>query len=177
MFANRILTQAGTRLYEAIVMQARQPVFYQRDGVADDVDGRWDIIVLHACLVFLRLSGGDRKHTDLAQAVWDAMMLDWDANLREMGVGDLSVGKRIKVMGRAAQGRLRAYDEALKGEGDALTQNLSQALARNVYRARREPTSALVAYVIQLRDHLAKQSLASLMSAKAPFKELVRRGA
>ncbi|MEQ8964625.1 MAG: ubiquinol-cytochrome C chaperone family protein [Azospirillaceae bacterium] len=123
---------AAPELYTALVERARAPDFYRTLGVPDTVDGRFDLIVLHAHLLFRRLRGGGEAAERLSQAVFDYMMSDMDRNLREMGVGDLGVGKRIKAMARAYYGRARAYDAALD---DPAPGALAGALARNLLPA------------------------------------------
>jgi cytochrome b pre-mRNA-processing protein 3 len=112
------------------VAAARQPWFYQALGVPDTLDGRFDLVGLHAFLVIRRLSALPPPGPDLAQAVFDAMFSDMDINLREMGVSDLAVGKRVRAMWEAFHGRAAAYEAAL-ADGDLA---LAEALARNVWR-------------------------------------------
>ena len=88
----------ATLLYAKLVAQARQPEFYARCGVPDTVDGRFDLISLHLFLVLHRLKRDRPESADLAQAVFDLMFHDMDQSLREMGAGDLGVGRRVKVM-------------------------------------------------------------------------------
>jgi cytochrome b pre-mRNA-processing protein 3 len=114
-------------IYGMIVTQAREPLFYRDLGVPDTVDGRFDLLVLHLWMVLRRLrelEGG----TDLAQALFDHFCEDMDANLREMGVGDLAVPKRMQAFGEAFYGRAAAYDLALTDDSDAL----AEALSRNI---------------------------------------------
>lgn len=120
-------------LYAAIVAQSRQAAFYQHLGVPDSLDGRFDMIVLHAYLVLRRLRTMGPAGEPLSQALFDLIFADMDANLREIGVGDLSVGKRIKAMAQAFFGRVAAYDAALDGSDGAA---LEAALRRNLYGTR-----------------------------------------
>ena len=130
--------EIASRLYGVIVARARSPVFYARLGVADSVDGRFDMISLHCFLVLHRLK--ETKGTGkLAQALFDFMFADMDRSLREMGVGDLSVGKRVKAMVAAFYGRVSAYQEGLESEPEALC----EALARNLYRSSPPPPADL----------------------------------
>ena len=103
--------QAERKLYEAIVAAARHPVFYARWGVADTIDGRFDMIILHAFAVLERMKG---EAPEFRQRLVDEMFSDMDRSLREMGVGDLSVGKRIRVMAEVFYGRISAYESAFK---------------------------------------------------------------
>jgi cytochrome b pre-mRNA-processing protein 3 len=114
-------------IYGMIVTQAREPLFYRDLGVPDTVNGRFDLLVLHLWLVLHRLrqmTGG----VDLGQALFDRFCEDMDANLREMGVGDLAVPKRMQAFGEAFYGRAAAYDLASTEGREAL----AQALGRNI---------------------------------------------
>lgn len=118
------------RLYAMVVAQARQTAFYEAGGVPDTMEGRFDMIVLHLCLVLRRLRGEDGAATRAGQALFNAFCADMDGNLREMGVGDLAVPKRMKKFGEAFYGRAAAYDAALDAQGDT---PLREALVRNVF--------------------------------------------
>jgi cytochrome b pre-mRNA-processing protein 3 len=123
-------TSRGTikAIYGMIVAQAREPVFYQALNVPDTVNGRFDMVVLHLWLVLRRLRGGVDGGAMLAQALFDHFCSDMDANLREMGVGDLTVPKRMQKFGEAFYGRTAAYDAAFAEGREAM----ARALARNV---------------------------------------------
>ncbi|WP_376094096.1 ubiquinol-cytochrome C chaperone family protein [Roseomonas sp. CCTCC AB2023176] len=124
--------RAGFALYTAAVEAARDPALYGPEAVPDTLDGRFDLIALHVALLVRRLRGDpDPRGPALAQAVFDAMFADMDMSLREMGVGDMSVGKRVKNMWEAWHGRARAYETALEA-GDRFA--LEEALSRNVWR-------------------------------------------
>jgi cytochrome b pre-mRNA-processing protein 3 len=114
-------------IYGMIVTQAREPLFYRDLGVPDTVNGRFDLVVLHLWMVLRRLKpieGG----TSFAQRLFDRFCDDMDANLREMGVGDLTVPKRMQAFGEAFYGRAAAYDLALTDGREPL----AQALCRNI---------------------------------------------
>jgi cytochrome b pre-mRNA-processing protein 3 len=140
-------------LYGAAVAAAREARFYLPPpggfGVPDTLDGRFDMIGLHAFLLIrhLRRAGQDA----LAQAVFDAMFSDMDRNLREMGVGDLSVSKRVRAMWEAFHGRAAVYDTALDAD-DA--DGLAAALARNVWRGAEPPAGspARLAGLVRAQD-------------------------
>jgi len=118
-------------IYGMIVTQAREPVFYRKLGVPDTVDGRFDLLVLHMWMVLQRLRTTE-EGMEPAQALFDRFCEDMDDNLREMGVGDLAVPRRMQAFGEAFYGRSHAYDLAL-GQGlDAL----AQAIAKNIFNGR-----------------------------------------
>ena len=114
-------------IYGMIVTQAREPAFYQVYGVPDTVDGRFDMVLLHLWMVLRWLRSGPDKA--LPQALFDHFCSDMDANLREMGVGDLSDPKRMQAFGEAFYGRSAAYDQAL----DEGLESLARALDKNIY--------------------------------------------
>jgi cytochrome b pre-mRNA-processing protein 3 len=97
--------RAGFALYGVAVAAARERYLYEALGVPDTLDGRFDLISLYAFLLIHRLRGLPDPGAALAQAVFDAMFSDMDMNLRELGVGDLSVGKRVRAMWEAFHGR------------------------------------------------------------------------
>jgi cytochrome b pre-mRNA-processing protein 3 len=136
--------------------------------VPDTLDGRFDLVGLHAALVIRRVRrDADPRAAALAQAVFDAMFADMDINLREMGVSDLAVGKRVRRMWEAFHGRAQAYEAALEaGDGTAL----AAALLRNVWRL--EPgEGAPAAAARRLADHA--MHAAALLDAQ-PFAALVK---
>ena len=161
-------------LYGAAVAAARDPVFYAELGVPDTVDGRFDMVSLHVYLVVRRLGVLPEPGPKLAQAVFDAMFSDMDVNLREMGVGDLSVGKRNRAMWEAFHGRAAAYQAALAAGDDGA---LEEALRRNVWRGAVPDGGDVVgrlARIVRRRDAaLAGQDLAGLREGKVGFGEAV----
>ena len=104
----------------------------------------------------------------VAQAVFDAMFADMDFNLREMGVGDMSVGKRVKEMWEAFHGRARAYEAALQAGDDA---GLQEALVRNVWRGEAPPgaAAALAGYLRDVHAAFGAAPLARFVDGTAPF--------
>lgn len=156
--------RAGSRLYAAAVAAAREPILYTTLGVPDTLDGRFDLIALHAFLLIHRL----RDQTDLAQAVFDAMFVDMDNNLREIGVGDLSVGKRVRAMWEAFHGRSKTYEAALEANDP---EALAAALARNVWRgnAPAGAATALAGRVLAQAAHLEELPLSAFTRGQVRF--------
>ncbi|MFK8251390.1 ubiquinol-cytochrome C chaperone family protein [Ancylobacter terrae] len=156
------------RLYGAIVARSRDPAFYTRYAVPDTVQGRFEMIVLHAFLLFHRLKSEPEERRELGQGVFDAFCRDMDANLREMGVGDLTVPKKMKRVGEAFYGRAGAYDAALADPEGA---ELAQALARNVYAGTAEPDApaALAAYMKRAVDALAQEPFETFARGELPL--------
>ena len=135
-------------LYHQIVRQARKPEFYLSGGVPDTVAGRFDLIALHAFLAMRQLKGAGPQGAGISQALFDLMFADMDRNLREMGVGDLGVGRRVKAMAKGFYGRVHAYEVALAAAGpDAL----NEALTRNLYAGEAVDAARIAAMADYLR--------------------------
>ncbi|WP_018697724.1 ubiquinol-cytochrome C chaperone family protein [Amorphus coralli] len=157
-------------LYRSIVAQARHPVFYRDWSVADTVDGRFEMLVLHLVLSVERLRGENRAISPAGQAVFDLFLKDMDRSLREMGVGDLSVGKRMKKLGKQVYGRFDAFGPALAA-GDR--QTLAEAIDRNVFAGDPKPDDAnrLAGYALTAAEQLASQSTSDIESGRVNWPE------
>lgn len=158
-------------LYGTIVAQARLTCFYREYGVPDTVNGRFDLLVLHLVLVLDRLAD-EPQLRELGQALFDHFCTDMDRNLREMGVGDLSVPKQMQRVGEAFYGRAQAYRAGLARDGE---QALAEALERNIYgqdAASRAAAARLAAYMRgtagELRVQPASQILAGQLTMPDP---------
>ena len=166
------LERPGFALYTAAVAAARDPWFFgDAVGVPDTLDGRFDLVGMHAGVLIRRLHRDpDPRGAEAAQAVFDAMFADMDMSLREMGVGDMSVGKRVRRMWEAFHGRARAYEAALDA-GDRAA--LEAAVARNVLRAGTDApppgASALADRAERMAAALAAQPLAALLRGEVSF--------
>ena len=161
-------TAIARRLYEAVVAQARQPVFFAEWEVPDTVDGRFETVALHAHLLLRRLTDGGVETASLAQALFDVMFADMDASLREMGAGDLGVGRRVKQMATGFYGRVAAYDAGLAGGAGVL----AAALRRNLFGTVSPSPEALAAmadYVRQSVAALARQPLERIAGGTVAF--------
>lgn len=159
--------RAAYTLYSVAVAAARDPFLYEVVGVPDTLDGRFDSIGLHVFLVIRRLNADGEPGHGLAQAVFDAMFHDMDINLREMGVSDLSVGKRNRAMWEAFHGRAAAYSEAWADPA-----GLALAIGRNVWRSAEPPAesaAALARLAYAQGDHLATQTLEALRRGELQF--------
>lgn len=118
-------------VYRRVAEQARAPELFVDCGIPDTLDGRFDSLALHAALMIDRLRR-EPDGDDLAQAFFDAMFKHLDLTLREIGIQDLGVGRRIKIMAEGLHGRALAYREALNG-GET---PLADVLRRNAYGGR-----------------------------------------
>jgi cytochrome b pre-mRNA-processing protein 3 len=157
-------------IYGMIVTQAREPIFYRDLGVPDTVNGRFDLLLLHLWMLLRRLRTV-RDGTDLSQALFDRFCEDLDDNLREMGVGDQTVPKRMRAFGEAFYGRVQAYDQAMDEGGDAL----ASAICKNILngdgmgKARR-----LAGYARTTEVDLGRADEAALMVASFKFPSPLR---
>jgi len=140
LFRPRPATLAGRLLFEHAAAQARTPALYRDGGVPDTVEGRFECYALHVDLVLHRLKGQGPEATEVAQALFDKFLDNLDEGLRDMGVGDLSVGKKMRKLGEAIYGRMRGYDAALDA---VLTDGSAEALA---------PLAALIGRVMFVSD-------------------------
>jgi cytochrome b pre-mRNA-processing protein 3 len=143
---------AVNRLYALAIKQARDPAFYLNSGVPDTPDGRFDMIALHVGLLLQRLRQDHQRTADFAQALFDLMFSDMDQNLREMGIGDIGVSKRIKAMAQAFYGRLAVYEAGLKSAEDG---ELEAALRRNLYRNTSPQPNQIAGVVAYIRREAA----------------------
>ncbi len=160
---------AATSLYAAIVAQARQPAFFAALGVPDTVDGRFEVLMLHGAALINRLKDQGEQADAVNQAVFDALFTDVDDNLRELGVGDLRVGKKVKGMAESFHGRAVALEQALANPDASV---LEETVWRNTY-ATAEPSSeqvrAMADYVRDIAARLRQQPLAQLLVGKLDF--------
>ena len=143
-------TRVVDALHAALNVRARLAVFFREYGVADTIDGRFDMLALHAWMVLSRLRAAGRA--DLADGLTDAMFAAFDGALRDLGTGDMGMGPRIKKLGNALNGRVQAYEAASDDEAA-----FADAIARNVYRgeAGREAAAlSLARYARAARAHL-----------------------
>ena len=155
-------------LYGMIVAQARKPEFYRDYGVPDTVDGRLDMILLHLVLVLRQITKAHGALPPAGQRLFDRFLQDMDANFREMGVGDLTVPKRMQKVGEAYYGRSKVYESGLADDNPAA---LEAAVARNVFGAP-EPTlgaQRLAAYMREAATRLEQQNADAITSAEFEF--------
>lgn len=168
LFKGRDTKRAASTLYDSIVEQSRRPELYTVLGVPDTIDGRFDVLVLHVHLVLRRLRRDGDETADFAQALFDALFFDMDRTLRAMGVGDMSVGKRVKDMIRAYYGRVAAYETALQASDDAA---LLDTLRRNVFAGAPGPDAGtgLARYTRQCVDALTSHTAEEIVDGAFDF--------
>lgn len=170
----RLAMKAARDLYNRIMVQSRNPDFYADYKIPDTLEGRFEVLVLHAGLVVNRLSQPDMgaEGRILAQALFDVMFSNLDWALRETGVGDLAVPRRVKRMMESFKGRSFAYDEALKsGAGE-----IKYTLIRNMYGTVSTPHGRelddMTEYVQICAEKLALQGLSDYGRGHVQFPEL-----
>ncbi len=159
-------------LYVALVDQARLPDFFGSGRVPDTLDGRFEMICVHAFLVLNRLKHEGASAKAFAQALFDTMFLDMDRGLRELGVGDLGVGIRVKHMAKALYGRIAAYEAGLDQPDDA---TLLEALRRNLYGtavAEPDELARVARYMRAAQALLVDQSFDELVIGRVRFPAL-----
>lgn len=168
LFRKDAAVAAGEALYAAAVDQAREPALYQSLGAPDTVEGRFEMVTLHVYFLLRRLKGDASGAKAVAQKLFDAMFADMDASLRELGVGDLVVGKKIRKMAENFYGRVDAYETGLKEGPDS--DALAAALARNVLGSER-PADAerLAAYAARAAAFVDGQPVSRIAGGVARF--------
>ncbi len=170
LFRRKPFERQGFELYGAAVGAARQVRPFADWGVPDTTAGRFELICLTTGLLIRRLKAeGNETGDALGQAVFDAMFSDMDVSLREMGVGDLSVGKRVKALWESFHGRATAYEAAMAEEADA---PLADALARNVWAGQEPPAGGaeeLAGWARRIAANLAGQPVDALVAGRAVF--------
>jgi len=159
--------RVGDSLYAAVALQARQPVFYTALGVEDRIDARFELYTLHVLLLILRLRDEDHagpgEGAMAAQDLFDVYVSALDNVLRELGVGDISMARKMRTLGEALYGRMTAYEAPVRaGDADLLAVHL----ARNVYAAdQAAQAAALTRYALSARASLAAQPFAQVLDA------------
>lgn len=169
---------AVLRLYAGIVGQARHPAFYTASdhtvsagegrGVPDTVEGRFEVVTLHAWLVMRRLAAEGPDLAALNQALFDHMFTDLDFSLRELGASEMVVGKKVKDLGAHFYGRADAYESGLKEPAPAL----EAALDRNLFGSTLPDgpeVAAVAAYVRASADRLGAMPLADILARGPVF--------
>lgn len=157
---------AVRRGYEALVAQARHPHLYETASVPDSKEGRYDMLVLHAFLLFHRLADEGDEAEGYGQKIFDFMIRDLEGNLRSIGISDLAVPRHVKQLARSFYGRVKAYRSALEADDPA---ELRDVLARNVLGVDKVEDADPV-HLDLLGDYVGHQISAL---AKAPVADLL----
>jgi len=159
-------------IYNGLVAYARRPQFYLSYGVPDTMLGRFEMVCLHSFLLFRRLGKTDNAGRELSQDVHDLMFADFDRTLREQGIGDMGIGKRVKNLAKNLYGRIDAYETGLAGE----KAELAGALQRNLYASANpsdDEVEAMIAYIKDAIEKLDVQQTSDIMLGRVIFPETI----
>jgi len=169
LFRKNPTADAVVEVYRAIVAQSRQPVFYAEWGVPDTVTGRFDMISLHMALLLRRLRRSGADGTAFSQQMFDYFFKDMDRSLRELGITDLGVPKRIQKMSEVFYGLLTNINEAMdKRDGAAL----EAVIRRNLFAGdAAADASRLADYLFSQSDTLDGQSTDTIRAGQVTLKE------
>ena len=165
-----------TPAYVSVMEHARKPDHYGNGAVPDSFDGRFDMLAVHVHLVLRRLRNEGVARDDIGQALFDIFFRDMDQAMREAGVGDMGVGKKVRKMAQAYYGRAAAYDEALgkaapMDDTAAMRAAFYDVLARNLYPDNAEQADetrlqALIDELVGLEHKLATRSVDDILAGK-----------
>lgn len=169
LFRSRPAKAVGQALYLRVVDQSRVPALYADLGVPDTVEGRFELYTLHVVLVNERLRAAGEQGAETSQALFDTYVTSLDHALREMGVGDLSVGKKMRKLGEALFGRARSYEAAFHAL--PATELLEALLIRTVFaETERADATRLATYVLDQRAALATQPMERMLAGVIDWK-------
>ncbi|MBV8683576.1 MAG: ubiquinol-cytochrome C reductase [Caulobacteraceae bacterium] len=152
---------AAERLHAAAIAQSRNPALYARMGAPDTVEGRFELLCVHVILLLDRLKGADGEVAETRQMLFDVFVSHLDGAMREMGVGDLAMGKRMRKLGEAFYGRLQAYEGAFAAGPDASA--LEGVVARTVLDGHPAEPQELARYLCAARLQLQGQTVSTLL--------------
>ena len=168
---DRVRIQAET-LFGEISAQARNPSLFLAGGAPDTVEGRFEMLALHLFLVVRRLRADAPTHDKLSRAIQELFFQELDSALRELGVGDLSVGRKIRALAEAFYGRADAYDRAISEGPDAL----ADAIARNALETDNAEKGRLLAgYVTAAARKLDNENAGNLAAAIANLADIANQ--
>lgn len=153
---------AADRLHQSAVAAARKPKLYAEMGVPDTIEGRFESLTLHVILLLERLDQAGPQAADLRQALFDTFISQLDGAMREMGVADLSMGKRMRTLGEAFYGRAAAYKAAFAQLPERA--ELEAVVARTVFSGILVSPAPLAIYVSDTLKTLAQGSSESLLA-------------
>lgn len=166
----RSLEQTATEIYGATVARARNPAFYEVCGVSDTPEGRFELILLYMFLVLERLRQAEDAQMAVQRRVVEAFVTDMDDNMRELGVGDLTVPKKVKRAIAGLMERMDQYRTTLAATDDS---HLQAALEVNFPELAGKPAGlALLARAVRTdAEHLANLTDAAVMQGKISFSD------
>jgi len=154
-------------VYSAIVAQSRQQVFYTNYQVEDSVSGRFDMLSLHMCLLFIRLRKTKIEQKAFSQELFDYFFKDMDQSLREIGISDVAVPKKIAKLGSLFYGLLEKLTNAIDSDDK---NQLIEVINRNVYDEKNlEQAKSLTKYVLQINKQLEGKELNDILAGNLEF--------
>ncbi len=168
---NKNINKSPEQLFSLVIEQTRLPVFYTEFKIEDTLDGRFDLMSLHMALLLGKIDQHEEHEnfSSLKRRLQEVMFDNLDLTVREIGVGDMSVGKKVKVMAEAFYGRMIAYQKSLNAEDQ---EGLKNALRRNLYREK-EMSDAVVDkvsdYVFLQWKHICSHSIEQVMADEFSF--------
>ena len=156
-------------LYGMVVARAREAELYSRFGVPDTIDGRFEMMAMHVYLVLRYLKRDGNRYADFSQTLFDTFIDDISAGLREAGVGDQTVPKRLQKMSRVFYGRVKAWDEGF--DSNVPFERLNQTLGKNLYPDGNAPENMnqLTTYFISEHDQLMAMDATDVVAGKKVF--------
>lgn len=171
LFNKKKRNNAAHSLFSAVIEHSRVIKFYESYSVEDSLDGRFDLMSIHMAVVIEKLDHHKelKNVTEYKRVLQEIMFDNLDLTLREIGVGDLGVGKKIKVMAEAFYGRMIAYQNLFSVKNDA---EMSDTLNRNLYREKTIETQVLknmVSYVYEQYEFIMKQDIGAILEGKIEF--------
>jgi cytochrome b pre-mRNA-processing protein 3 len=168
LLRKKSIKTAARSLYDQLSAAARDPNLYGSGRVADTPDGRFELLALHSAVFFDRLAKRGEQADETSQEVFDILFSAMDHALRELGVGDISVGKRIRKLAESFYGRLAVYHDCIKAEDNQI-EVLTAAIATHVLEStdQAEPFAKVLAQrIMTWQERLVLQSDADLLSGK-----------
>lgn len=171
LFNKKKLNNGAHKIFNAIIEQSRTVDFYEYFAVEDSLDGRFDLMTINMAIVLdkLDLHKDEKSVFNFKRILQEIMFDNLDLTLREIGVGDLGVGKKIKVMAEAFYGRMVAYQDLFKGKDLA---EMSDTLRRNLYREKtidEEILKKMVSYVYEQHELINKQDIETILDGHIVF--------
>ena len=160
------------KTYYKCLQASRRPEFYTEFEVADTFDGRFDMLCLIISIFMQKLSQDTQRTKTFNQLLFDAMFKDIDLTLREMGAGDLGVGKRDKIMSESFIGRLTNYSKSIENKDASL---LADTLSRNLYRQDGKVTkdSSITKLVLKIHHKIKSLKMDHVMSDEFDIDDLI----
>lgn len=171
LFKNKKLDSASHQLFLSVIDNSRTPFFYSDLNVEDSLDGRFDVMAIHMAIVLDKFDQHDEKAdaATIKRIIQEIMFDNLDLTLREIGVGDLAVGKKIKVMAEAFYGRMMVYQDLFRTIDE---EKMSEALLRNLYRGKEvkeDVIKKMAAYVYQQHKNVINQNIDDILLGEIAF--------